>query len=77
MIQYLSKDPGFWGLSLKGEMKGSAIIVQFTKECAELFSKFAFNANSDEKKQKKETKKIFWILNSHWDFVNLVWIFRF
>ena len=38
-------------------MKGSAIIVQFTKECAELFSKFAFNANSDEKKTKKRNKE--------------------
>ena len=38
-------------------MKGSAIIVQFTKECAELFSKFAFNANSDEKKNKKKKQR--------------------
>ena len=55
---------GFWGkywsnISLKGEMKGSAIIVQFTKECAELFSKFAFNANSDEKNIKKKQRKYF------------------
>ena len=39
-------------------MKGSAIIVQFTKECAELFSKFAFNANSDEKNQKRNKENI-------------------
>ena len=58
-------------------MKESAIIVQFTKECVELFSKIAFNANSDEQNERKETKKIFWILNSHWDFANLFWIFRF
>ena len=35
-------------------MKGSAIIVQFTKECAKLFSKIAFNANSDEQKKRNK-----------------------
>ena len=40
-------------------MKRSAIIVQFTKECAELFSKFAFNANLDEKNVKKKQRKYF------------------
>ena len=36
-------------------MKGSAIIVQFTNNCVELFPRTAFNANSD--KQNKRIKE--------------------
>ena len=35
-------------VSLKGEMKGSTITWPITIECAELFPRIAFNANSDE-----------------------------
>ena len=35
-------------------MKGSAIILQFTKERAKLFPRIAFNANSDEQNKRNK-----------------------
>ena len=33
--------------NLKGEMKGYTITEQFTKECTELFTRIAFNTNTN------------------------------
>ena len=58
-------------------MKVFATAGPIAKECAELLTRVANNESSDEENERKETKKCFWILNSHRDFTNLIWILQF
>ena len=53
-------------------MKGSVISESITKVYAELFPRIIFNEKLVEQNIRKETKKSFWILNSHRDFANLI-----
>ena len=54
-------------------LKGFSINGSILKKCAGLFSKIAFNVNSDDQNEEKKRNKDFYgTLNSHRDFTSLI-----